>query len=394
MTTYTNSGFALPVPGDPSVSNTWGTILNTNSNLFDAALSGNLSLSVAGNSNVVLTGLNGAADQTRNKYFTFTGALTGNINVLLAAGRYGQFSVYNNTTGAYTLSVGVDNGSGSPAGSVFIVPQGGTAILYSNGTNVVGAFTAAGMRVASSGVNSDITQLTGLTTPLSVGQGGTGNTTGNPSGSAGGSLTGSYPNPTIANSGVTAGTYLAPTVTVGADGRVTAMSSGGGPVILAHGSVQSGTSTLYQPAGVTLVSWLTSYKRVEFQFEELTWTGNGYEAVRFSVDGGVNFISTGTYTQNGFLVTNAPAVAAQATTSNSWIISNGGGGGANNAEFLNVSLTINGSGVVSLIMTGTHGGYPYTMFGTNPSTSNVNSIKIFLTSGTTTGGTYRVVGYP
>lgn len=49
-----------------------------------------------------------------------------------------------------------------------------------------------------------------------------------PNGSATGDLTGSFPGPTLVNTTVTAGSYTATDLTVGADGRITAASSGSG----------------------------------------------------------------------------------------------------------------------------------------------------------------------
>lgn len=145
--------------------------------------------------------------------YKFTGALTSNVTIVVPA-TVQQYWVNNATTGSFTLSLKAAGGATSTA-----VNQGGTAILYSDGTEIISAttsapfagilpvtqggtgastassartnlgatgigssvFTAAttadartAIAAAASGANSDITSLTGLTTPLSVAQGGTG----------------------------------------------------------------------------------------------------------------------------------------------------------------------------------------------------------------------------
>lgn len=148
--------------------------------------------------------------------YKFTGTLLSNATIVVPA-TVQQYWINNATTGAFTLSLKVSGGSTTTA-----VNQGETAILYSDGSEIISAttsapfagilpitqggtgastassartnlgatgigssvFTAAStadartaIAAAASGANSDITSLTGLTTPLSVAQGGTGSAT-------------------------------------------------------------------------------------------------------------------------------------------------------------------------------------------------------------------------
>ena len=145
--------------------------------------------------------------------YQFTGALAGDIEIVVPKTTQ-QYWIYNNTTGgSYTLRVKTN----TQAPGV-LVARGARAILYCDGSTVVnaetggiatpvaildggtgatsagaalinlggtatgiGLFTAStaasarsALSAAAAGANSDITSLSGLTTPLSRAQGGTG----------------------------------------------------------------------------------------------------------------------------------------------------------------------------------------------------------------------------
>lgn len=105
------------------------------------------SIAVAGTGIYALTGT-----ELNRIAYDFTGILTGNRQIVVPT-TVQQYWVTNNTTGAFTLTVKTAAGSG------VTIDQGQSAILYCNGTNVVAADTA------------------GLSTPISIANGGTGATT-------------------------------------------------------------------------------------------------------------------------------------------------------------------------------------------------------------------------
>lgn len=84
-----------------------------------------VSKSVAGSSNVTLTAL-----EQRCRQLVLTGALTGNINVIVDDTKWG-WDIHNNTSGAFTLTIKTASGSG------VAVAQGKRARLLCDGTDVV-----------------------------------------------------------------------------------------------------------------------------------------------------------------------------------------------------------------------------------------------------------------
>ena len=82
-----------------------------------------LSKSVAGGLNVTLT-----QDEQRREILVFTGALTANINVIVDDTPW-QWIVFNNTTGAFSLTIKTAAGTG------ISVAQGKRSILHGDGVN-------------------------------------------------------------------------------------------------------------------------------------------------------------------------------------------------------------------------------------------------------------------
>lgn len=113
----------------------WNTPLNTNFGILDAALGGTASFNVTGvgTTPVVLT-----TAQYQNLILNFTGTLTANVTYQIPSGVGGQWIVANNTTGAFTLTI--DNVA---AGASVVVPTGARRTVYSDGTNIYDADSAA-----------------------------------------------------------------------------------------------------------------------------------------------------------------------------------------------------------------------------------------------------------
>jgi len=147
-----------------------------------------LTLSVAGNTDVTLT-----SAQAANQLQEFTGTLTGNINVIEPTNA-AVYWIYNNTTGAYTLTVKTSAGTGLE------IAQGTWEMVACDGTDIIDPDEGGGGTVTS------VATGTGLT---------------------GGPITGSG-TISLANTAVTPGTYGELGFVVDAQGRLTSVNVSSG----------------------------------------------------------------------------------------------------------------------------------------------------------------------
>lgn len=164
--TYSDLKFELIGTGEQS--GTWGTTTNTNlGTAIEEAITGSADVTFA-SAEVTLTLTDTNASQTaRNLRLNLTGTSGGAQNLIVPAIEK-LYLVNNGCADAITVKNSTGTGVAVPAGKAMLV--------FNDGTNVVEAISYA-TALAASGANSDITSLSGLTTALSVAQGGTGSTT-------------------------------------------------------------------------------------------------------------------------------------------------------------------------------------------------------------------------
>ena len=159
MSTTTN--LALNEPAYNSTSPTWDQPLNYNATILDQMFGNTTGVSVSTSGSTTYTNITAPSDTAAGSTsqamrFNLTGALAANQNVLLPQSVAGMWVVSNNTTNAFTVTLGSNNGSNVSAGTTVSAPQGYSIIVYCDGANV---------KKADDGL---------ITTPISVANGGTG----------------------------------------------------------------------------------------------------------------------------------------------------------------------------------------------------------------------------
>lgn len=151
--------------------NAWGTKLNTDLDLIDAAISGMTTVNTTGGT-TTLTALDGAADQARAAILKITGTLVSNATLVIPAVTK-CYTVWNATSGAFTVTVKVSGQTGVDVAQGYVADvfcDGTTTRIRNNDAAAVGFSTASKTETLTNktlgGVlNANSNAITNLPTP-------------------------------------------------------------------------------------------------------------------------------------------------------------------------------------------------------------------------------------
>jgi hypothetical protein len=258
----------LMVTGENS--GTWGDKTNTNLNLLQQAIAGYQSIAIT-STNTTLVMTDATISNARNAVIEFTGTLAANATVFVASGIEKTYTIKNSTTGAFTLALNQVGGSsviwgtteknikgvylnGTNANTIDLSTLGGqistsTALAdFVIGPNELDTASVTSVKIASFAVTSTGLDTSAVTSFKIASFAVTSGALDTASVTSVKIASGAVGPTQLQNTSVTAASYTAASITVDAQGRITAASSGsagagmGIPTLVAVGPT-SGTYT-------------------------------------------------------------------------------------------------------------------------------------------------------
>jgi hypothetical protein len=140
---------ALPVVGE--LNGTWGTVVNDNiTSMIEQAIAGLATISTWTTASHTLTTADGTTDEARCAMLECSGA-PGAAATVICPARTKLFVIKNSVSGGYAVTLKTSAGTG------ISVPNGSTALLYCDGTNVVSGANYMATLVTTSITDSGLT---------------------------------------------------------------------------------------------------------------------------------------------------------------------------------------------------------------------------------------------